>query len=121
MTINRAVKLPITSNRCSKQVYTSGDGISPRPQHRCRRLARYQVNGESYCVQHAGETALKALLNIEDPHPKADQKPSGAEYFYKEFYYRTGKNMYAYYYNKGTWRESGSVTNKTLYDLGEKL
>ena len=46
--------------------------------------------------------------------------PDGAEYRYKDIYYRRGE-YYALYYSKGVWRASASVTNKVLSQYGTKL
>ena len=43
-----------------------------------------------------------------------------AQYLYRGDYYILG-DYYAKYLSKGTWRESGSVTNDKLKELGQKI
>ena len=49
------------------------------------------------------------------------KKPKTAQYVYKGDYYKRGASHYAYYFSKGTWRESASVTNNELTEFGEEI
>lgn len=50
--------------RCSTWVngygYESGSGS--KPQHKCRRIAKYKIGDRLHCHMHAGEECLEYIL-----------------------------------------------------------
>jgi len=49
--------------RCGKTVQTSGVAFDGKRKESCRRRAVFKLNGDRFCVQHAGETALRHLID----------------------------------------------------------
>lgn len=49
--------------RCEMLIFHSGNGSFPRPQKPCQRVAAFKIGKQLLCKQHAGDTALKHLLN----------------------------------------------------------
>jgi len=55
---------------CSKVVRRGGIGGYPEYMKNCRKTARYSVNGEFFCHQHAGEKCLEHLLKTQGDKEK---------------------------------------------------
>lgn len=53
--------------RCSRKVRSTGTGYFDNDKSRCARLARFKVNGVPYCIQHAGEAALRFVIAQQEP------------------------------------------------------
>jgi len=48
--------------RCARVVKSSGTSVFDSNRHRCGRFARLELDGVPLCTQHAGEFALKHLI-----------------------------------------------------------
>jgi len=62
------IKLPTPAyvwreKRCCRVVRSSGTTYFDNQRNRCGRMARYNMNGIALCTQHAGEAALKHLID----------------------------------------------------------
>lgn len=51
-----------SSERCSMIVESSGSAFTLRRKNKCKRFATFKINRESFCAQHAGETALRHAM-----------------------------------------------------------
>lgn len=61
--------------RCSRIVRSTGTTYFQGRRNQCGRMARYKLDGVMFCVQHAGEMALKQLINQQEKHDgKSTQK-----------------------------------------------
>ena len=49
--------------RCSQKVKSTGSGPFDKSQNQCGRFAKVTIGRKHYCAQHAGELALKHLIN----------------------------------------------------------
>ncbi len=49
--------------RCARIVRSSGTTYFDGDTGRCGRMARFKIDGIGLCTQHAGEAALKHLIN----------------------------------------------------------
>lgn len=48
--------------KCTKVIQTSGVAFDGKRKRTCDRRAMFKLKGDKFCVQHAGETALKHLI-----------------------------------------------------------
>lgn len=55
--------------RCSRVVWSSGNGVSGKRSEKCRRYATYKIDGIKFCTQHAGEASLRYLLTNASRQP----------------------------------------------------
>lgn len=69
----KEIELPVPNKRsflrekrCSRIVKSCGTRFSGKKKSRCGRFATFEIDGIEFCTQHAGEMALKYLLNKED-------------------------------------------------------
>jgi len=66
------LELPVPAKRwkkkylCSKKVAMAGTTYFDNKNNQCRRAARFKVGNKQFCVQHAGECALKHLMDNQD-------------------------------------------------------
>lgn len=55
--------LRMLDQRCTKAIRQSGTAFERRPDRHCDRMAVFKLDGKPFCVQHAGEVALKHLID----------------------------------------------------------
>ena len=48
--------------RCESPTYSTGTHYFNEGKYQCSRLAKFDIDGEKLCKQHAGEKALAYLL-----------------------------------------------------------
>ena len=65
---NENVKWPKQPTRCGKTVTSTGTHYFDGNKHQCGRAARFNINSKLFCTQHAGEFALKFLIDEADKH-----------------------------------------------------
>jgi hypothetical protein len=51
--------------RCCRIVKSTGTHYFDGNKHRCGRMARFKVDGIAYCTQHAGEAALRYVIEAQ--------------------------------------------------------
>jgi len=50
--------------RCSKEVDSHGTSYFNGNGHICGRVARFNIDGELFCKQHAGDKCLEYVFNL---------------------------------------------------------